>query len=591
MYSVLCVAINKIENYFLQSAAELTLFSTYRQSPPTKMFGTIELHGSRLMIKWDGEETATMPCYNLSFLPYDRVRKEGETVVFHERRAQSAIGVVSAIGKDSVQIYLAHIGPACPSRLVVTCVPPPIGYRLLLWLKADGHVRVEAGYSADPTNDVRCLINMYRRHEERPALPMVAGSPRYTRPDLVDEMALDTFTIDPATSKDFDDAISVDVASRTVYIHIVDIAAATLSETEEQRMRERCQTLYLANEATEHLLDEATASHTLSLVVGEPRQTVTVKAVLNADNTIASYEIYRSTIVVKRRYNYDEVDTLLKTGAADVALTFLKDLAEYRSAVVKYNINLPSVVFQVDSETGLATNVETHATTTPAHQLVATAMIMANMLVSKHLYERGVALPNRFHESLRGYDVSKAPVTGDEVVDSFVLLKRYGRAAYKVDQRGHFGLGLEHYVHFTSPMRRYADVIVHKLLAGYSVETAALEAEVEWMNKRSYTCRVIQDLYEHWKVVGWLKRLPAAPDVVITSVSKAGVQWFMPCLSLNGFTHISQLEPKQFYEFNMVAQQLMGRTTGSVFAVGAKKCATLLSVDAVTAQPLLMLSD
>lgn len=556
------------------------------------MFGTIELHGSKLMIKWDGEEVATTPCYNLSFLPYDRVRKEGDSVVFHQRRPQSVIGVVSAVVRGDVQVYLAHIGPACPSRLPVSVTVLPIGYRLLLWLAEDGTVDIKAGYSADPTDDVRSLLNMYRYNEERPALPMVTGAHRYTRDGIVDETHLDTFTIDPATSKDFDDALSVDVANRTIYVHIVDIAAAALSEIEEQRMRERCLTLYLANEATDHLLDEATASHTLSLMVGEPRQTVTVKAVLNADNTIASYEIYRSVIVVKRRYTYEEVDALLKTETdASPALYYLKDISEHRSAVVKYNINLPSVVFQVDPETGLATSLETHATTTPAHQLVATAMIMANMLVSKHLHDQGVALPNRFHESLRGYDVSKAPVTGDAVVDSFILLKRYARACYKVDERGHFGLGLEHYVHFTSPMRRYADVLVHKMLAGYTVETAALEAEVEWINKRSYTCRVIQDLYEHWKVIGWLKRLPTCPEVIITSASKAGVQWFMPSLSLNGFTHISQLAPKQFYDFDPATQQLKGRTTGSIFAVGGKKRATLLSVDPVMAQPLLMLSD
>ena len=559
------------------------------------MFGTIELHGSRLVVKRDGEDVAT-PCYNTTFIPYDRVRQEGDHLMLHERRAQSAVGVVSAYIEGGVLVYLAHIGSACPSRLHIYGLTAPIGYRLLLWLAADGSIQVKThatlGYSADPAEDSKCLLEMYRTHEGRPVLPMTAGPHRYTRDGVMDETALETFTIDPATSKDFDDALSVDVANRTIYVHIVDIAAAALSEAEQKRMRERCQTLYLANEKTDHLLDETTASHTLSLVVGEPRSTVTVKAVLDADYKVVSYEVYRSTIIVKRRYNYDEVDALLKTETdAGPALYYLKDLMEYRSAVVKYNINLPSVVFQVDPETGLTTNVETHATTTPAHQLVATAMIMANMLVSKHLHDQGVALPNRFHESLRGYDVSRAPVTGNAVADSFILLKRYARACYKVDERGHFGLGVEHYVHFTSPMRRYADVIVHKLLAGYSVETAALEAEVEWINKRSYTCRVIQDLYEHWKVINWLKRISGTYEVVITSVSKAGVQWFMPRLSLNGFTHISDLAPKQFYDFDLATQQLKGRTTGSIFAIGGKKRAALLSVDAVTAQPLLLLSD
>jgi DNA-directed RNA polymerase subunit E'/Rpb7 len=64
----------------------------------------------------------------------------------------------------------------------------------------------------------------------------------------------------------------------------------------------------------------------------------------------------------------------------------------------------------------------------------------------------------------------------------------------------------------------------------------------------------------------------------------------MPSLSLNGFTHISQLEPKQFYDFNLPAQTLTGRTTPVVFSVGGKKRARLVSVDTVTAQPVLALS-
>lgn len=552
------------------------------------MNGTIELHGSRLMVKADGQEIAT-PIYTMTFIPYDRVVKHGAEWVLAQRREQAAIGIVSKVIPGGVEVYLAHIGPACPSRLVVSSPSAlPIGYRLLLWLSADGSITIKAGYSADPANDSRCLLEMYRLVQPRPELAMTAGQHHYTFDGVQDETELDTFTIDPATSKDFDDALTVDVENRTVYVHIVDMANAEINEHEAQRLRERCLTLYLANEHTEHLLDAETAGDKLSLIVGAPRNTVTVKVVLTAEGLVESYAIYRSVINVKNRYNYDEVQGMLDAGTAPASIRWLAELSAKRSAQVKYNINLPSIQFTVDAETGLTTTLETHSTMTASHQLVATAMILANMIVSKHLHEKGVVLPNRFHESLRGFNTTAFASTGDDVVDSFVLVKRFARAFYATDKSGHFGLGTEHYVHFTSPMRRYADVIVHKLLAGYT--TTGLEDEVEYINKRSYTCRVIQDLYTHWKTINWLKRLPAVPKTVVTGVSKAGLQWYIPELSLNGFTHISNLAPKQFWVYNEASQMLTGSTTGQTVGVGLPMKATLLSVDPVQQIPLLQLS-
>jgi len=411
----------------------------------------------------------------------------------------------------------------------------------------------------------------------------------YTRPDVVCHDDLDTFTIDPTDSKDFDDAISVDVVNSTIYVHIVDIASAPLTRAEEERLERRCLTLYLANEHVEHLLDEETASHRLSLVVGHPRPTVTVKLVLR-EGLVQSYEIYRSTIVVKRRYTYEEAAAEL---AVNSALQFLDALTRQRSAAVDYRIRLPSLRLTVDRETGLLTQARLEETNDPAHSLVATAMILANLTVSKHLAEKGVRLPNRFHAPLRGY-MRPDELDGiqDEVVYSFILVKRFSRACYSTDEKGHFGLGLTDYVHFTSPMRRYADVVVHRLLAGIPVP--GLAEQVEHMNHRARVVRTLQDLYERWKVTRYLATLTGPLTVYITDVKPAGVLWFMPSLMLNGFSHISMLRPRQYWRLTKglgVMDMLTGNdisSTANTIRIGEAYRAEIQSVDPITCEVKLL---
>jgi exoribonuclease R len=131
------------------------------------------------------------------------------------------------------------------------------------------------------------------------------------------------------------------------------------------------------------------------------------------------------------------------------------------------------------------------------------------------------------------------------LVDTFCLLKKMARAEYSVDKRGHFGLGLTDYVHFTSPMRRYADIVTHMILAGAAFSRASLEVEVALINRRATFVRSLQRFYQRIKVNRWLYSHPEEQRVIVTSVAAAGVQWFMPSILLNGFCHVSQLLPAQ----------------------------------------------
>jgi exoribonuclease-2 len=257
-----------------------------------------------------------------------------------------------------------------------------------------------------------------------------------------------------------------------------------------KRLKERCLTLYLSNEHTEHLLDPEVASNTLSLIKGEERKVITIRVILNDNGIVSNYDIYKSTIIVKNRWNYDEVTNMFRNNQVPTELQYLLNLTNMRSSNIKYNINLPSLRFHIDTTTGLIDELKVESTNDDSHNIVATVMILANLVVSKHLKYCQVTLPNRFHDILHGMKNITFTSTGNELVDSFIMVKRYARACYSVDKKGHFGLGLTDYVHFTSPMRRYADVIIHRIWFYRSYIRRGRPGEYDFIWQRNTTIRI-----------------------------------------------------------------------------------------------------
>jgi ribonuclease R len=556
------------------------------------MNGMIELHGAKLVFA-DGN--TYIPINSTSLLPgdYITIDSDGRCTLI-SRPEQVAIGIIRNIYNGAATLWIATIAAACPFQPTVTAEPGyKIGDRLVLWLKCDGSIIVKSRFSSSARDDARSILDAYCTTKERHAAPEYYDGHHYTRDDIIDHSNLDTFTIDPENSVDFDDAVSVDIESGNIYIHIVDIAgnnaAIILTKESTKRLRERCFSLYLANEHTEHLLDSEDTVRALSLVVGEPRQVITVRVSLQYGEVI-SYDIYRSTIVVKKRWTYEQVAAALADGSASPSIRLLADLHKLRSMDVQYSIKMPSMRLKIGPY-GLPLDARLEATNDTAHGLVATTMILANLVVSKHLRCRGIVLPNRFHDHLRGMKWIDFPSTGDESVDSFILLKRYARANYTIDQRGHFGLGLTDYVHFTSPMRRYADVLVHKLLAGWKVTNHVLEQEVTWLNSRAILCRTLQDVYMNWKIIHWLKTIKVLEPVYITDVKKVGVMWFMPSLLLNGFTHVANIVPNQFWAFDSETQSLSGPKAATPIHVSNKMTPILDRIDPITGAIYLILSQ
>ena len=531
---------------------------------------TVEVHGNKQV----GVNNETIVSIESSdFIIGDKVYlDENNKYVLYERQEQAVIGIVRHIYKKEAYIYILNskFAPKIPDNQKFKSLD-----KLVLWLHKDGKITVKHKYSNDAINDYKCLLDMYSLTMKRPEIKEKLGNHLYTIDEVVNHNDLDTFTIDPTNSVDFDDAITVDVANKTIYIHIVDMAHFNLPE----RFRERCFTLYLSNEHTEHLLDETDASDILSLVVDKERNVITVKIVIDDEGLVTKYDIYKSTIIVKKRWNYEQVLEAINNNCARESILFLANLTKKRSENTNYNINLPSIRITSNKASGEVESIVSENTNDISHALIATAMILANITVSKHLSERNIKLPNRFHESLKGFTTPIFEKTNNEFVDSFIMIKKFARACYAVDKKGHFGLDITDYVHFTSPMRRYADVIVHRLLAGYQIEDVSLENEVLWINHRASIARSCQDIYIMWKVNRWLKKINDSHESWVTGINKSGILWFIPCLSLNGFMHVSDLG-KQQWEF--IDDTLIGKVTNEVIKIGTKFIVTVDKIDDIT---------
>jgi ribonuclease R len=378
------------------------------------------------------------------------------------------------------------------------------------------------------------------------AAAVVAGGDRRPEPGRRDLSALPTFTIDPDTARDFDDAISVraDGGGYRAWVHIADVSFfVTADGALDAEARRRTASLYLPLWA-EPMLPPALSSGVCSLVQGEPRRTVTVELAFDADARRRSVAFYRSTISSDRRLTYGQVDRVLAGGApaglppdpaadgglgaaapaaaggpapfgADPAIDrALSDhlllaaelagkLRAARFARGALQIGSFEPEYRFDARGELVAAEE--RLESPSHGLVEEFMLAANEAVAQFLAARHARAVYRVHEppdpaatealldAMAELDVptpkfptGHAATAGDvaaalrrlsETLPQVSARERRGRLAfpqlllrslkqarYDPENLGHFGVASGGYLHFTSPIRRYPDLVVHRAL-------------------------------------------------------------------------------------------------------------------------------
>lgn len=426
-------------------------------------------------------------------------------------------------------------------------------------------------------------------------------------PDREDLRNLPTVTIDGADAKDFDDAISIEEKSGgyRVWVHIADVTHYLKpGGALDKQAAWRANSVYLPGTVAP-MLPERLSNGVCSLRPDEDRATVTAEIDLSENAEIQSAKIYRSLIRSDARLTYDAVDEFIE-GRSEIPQPDLVRTAYELSVKLKENAYArgklrlggkePTYVMGDD---GIPSGV-TSRRSTEAHELIEELMVLANEVVARKLDSQGLGGVFRVHErpnaeamgELRvrlaalGVQVEPEPEMLSDIVlenDSdavrYMVLRSLPRAHYSPEANGHFGLALEDYTHFTSPIRRYSDVLVHRALLGEE-QAGDIGQTAEHISDRERKSMVAERTADDYTLM-WLMRDRVGETLEGTVVTTASFGLFVEIeeTGATGMVHASKLPGWwQLDESGVVYQN---PETGDSYRVGDRVLVELLEVSPI----------
>ena len=372
----------------------------------------------------------------------------------------------------------------------------------------DDRVLEVFGHLGDAKVDEKISLALYAREDEFPrecineAVEIESKVTKEEHPYRIDLTHLDFCTIDPVTAKDFDDAIYFDMESHTLYVAIADVSHYVPYFTNiDKEAKKRGFTTYFPHKSFP-MLPRELSENICSLKPKVDRLAFVAK--IELDRTTLKplkEEFFEAIIHSKHRFNYEAIDTILEEGTESITgtvaqiLTWLLPLqkmtVKLRRERLKHGFDFRSeeTRLTIDSNHLLtSTQIETG---TPSHSLIEECMLLANQASAKRFTGEGDSI-FRIHEppQLSKIEALLAELASiglyvEEYEDSpsliraiqkeaekmglasevdAMIIKSLRQASYSAHNVGHFGLGFSHYSHFTSPIRRYADLILHRLI-------------------------------------------------------------------------------------------------------------------------------
>ncbi len=547
-------------------------------------------------------------------------------------------GPEAAIGRGSVK--------AAPGDLVLADFTPNGARALRVLGRADRAADVVAALIID-----RGLRRGFSRAVENEAHDAAAAAGRDTG-SRVDLTALPTFTVDPATARDFDDAVSAERSEDGVIlrVHIADVAAHVRPGGRLERVAaERATSVYVPG-AVEPMLPPELSDDVCSLAPGVERLAVTTEIDLDARGEVRSVSFARSRIRSDARLDYDQLDRIF-AGREEAPAAVAEPLGLARSVAALLGDQRMDAALDVESaepefsfDSGGNVTAARGVPQTEAHRLIEHIMVRTNELVAAHTERRKVPTLYRVHENpdparverlveqLAALGVPTPPLPdslsrtqaagvvaeasrlvsqearrrghGREPWTSLVL-RSLQQAFYSPRNLGHAGLGSPAYCHFTSPIRRYPDLVAHRALlstigAGEREPEAAAVAEAGWhSSEREREAMAIEraadracaafllrrELFEG----GWEQSFAGEVSGVIGAgafVRFAGdaadvYEGFLPARRMRG----------DHFDLNETETALVGRRSGTTLRLGDPVEVTVDAVDAPRGRTDLSLSE
>lgn len=448
-------------------------------------------------------------------IDYEEINDEIHIRRLTQRKRQFLMAVVNQRDDKCVSIFSYGLPKFFHPSLTTSCDNKKldVGDVLIIEATIDGmSIYQSYGSIQNRLIDKRVIMDLYLLNaitnvtNDIPLHYMYTGRTYYTK-DFRDLTHLHTFNVDPTHSRDFDDAISIE--HNKIYVHIVDANSMIPLHSEiEKNAFSHAFTLYLPDHV-QNILPRELSDYELSLVKGQRRNVITIEYTIDEMCQVESYEIYPSAIIIKERYDYTEFGKCLdKFGL----------LVQFNEKWKKGTIPVPHVTIDIDDNGRICghrheTNID------QAHKIVETLMILTNLTVSQHIPHE---IPHRFHSKVNHFNYPISPITDNEVINAILTIKKYRNAIYDSKNKGHFGLNLSSYTHFTSPIRRYFDVILHRLLAGYQLEN--LDSVLDYINGRERLNDQLVTIYRTLKILDYMDSIKNTPiKGYILSTSDKGV--------------------------------------------------------------------
>jgi ribonuclease R len=565
-------------------------------------------------------------------------RAEGRVVNVTKRVRDTIVGQLRFDGKV---FFVAPMDEKLPAKILITEDAPEhkdkiVEVELTRFPSAAawpaGKIVSVIGFLDDPNVETIAIIRKFGFstsfpkdvEQEAEALPASLDEKDFLGRD--DFRTRNTITIDPTTARDFDDAVDVEIlkdGSFQLGVHIADVSHVVRPDSAmDTEARIRGTSVYFPDRVIP-MLPEKVSNGICSLNPRVDRLAMSVIMHISREGDVRDYSVHNSVIHSKERMTYEDVQLMIDGDPAMTArirhilpeikkinalAIILQKKRQDRGAI---DFDLPEPVLTYDEMggvLGIAKSVRHFS-----HRIIEEFMILANEVVARHLEIREIPSIYRVHEDpdpgkvadfaelvagfgLRFHPKRATPAEFQKFISSiagrpeermlsYLMLRSFKQAVYSADNIGHFGLASDAYTHFTSPIRRYPDLIVHRILKSAiarrksPLQLGQLEAIASESSERERTSDQAERELIDWKKMILMERhLGDVFEAIIIAVWKDGFTVELIDQFIEGFVSSSDL-PESHYRFDPTERTLVSRNAKKRYRIGDRLAVQVARID------------